>query len=488
MRIPRPRRWLKRVRRVDTEERGSYSLFGEILDWMLAPLLFLWPISIILTYDVAAGIANKPYDLALADQVRALSRQVHFGDDGLARLDLPTSTSRLIRADTEDTIYYQVRSPDGQLLAGDTEIPPPDPDLPLDPETVRFRDDDVQGNDIRVAFLPVCKGPRANGVCATVQVAETLQKRNSLSSQIISGVMLPQAAIIPLALVLVWFGLSHGIAPLSRLQAAIRLRRPGDLSPVDPHSVPEEVRPLIIAFNDMMDRLEHNLEAQQRFIADAAHQMRTPLAGLRIQAELALRESDPALMHAALLKVLSGAERSARLINQLLALARVEASSEAIDAFGAVDLGGLLREVVGDLVPAALLKGIDIGLDGDEAIHLEGNPILLREAISNLVDNAIKYTPGGGRVTAKVGIDPESPDLALIVVEDDGPGIAAEARLRIFERFYRMLGSTVEGSGLGLSIVREVVELHAGTVTVEDAREHRGARFELRLPLQREKT
>jgi two-component system sensor histidine kinase TctE len=262
----------------------------------------------------------------------------------------------------------------------------------------------------------------------------------------------------------VWVGLSRGIAPLNRLQSLIRRRRPTDLSPVEPSSVPEEVRPLIIAYNDMMARLEENLQAQQRFIADAAHQMRTPLTGLKMQTDLAMHETDPDQLRQSLTRIAESTDRAAHLINQLLSLARAEASFEKLYAVETVDVDAIVREVALELYPRAQAKQIDLGVEaGDQALRVEGNPVLLREMLKNLVDNAIKYTPRGGSVTART----RYAGSPVFEVEDNGPGIPEADRERVFERFYRVLGSGVDGSGLGLPIVREIAELHRGTVTLD---------------------
>lgn len=437
------------------------SLFGEILDWMLAPLLFLWPIAIAVTHHVANNIANEPYDKALADNVKAISRQVKIADNRVL-LNFPASARALLRADEDDTVYYQVLGPRGDLAAGDRDIPPIEKSEEQRPDEVYFRDEEVKGEDLRVAyqFLSLKKGQQP----ALVQVAETRQKRGELSSKIVSGVLLPQFAFIPLAIILVYLGLGRGIAPLNRLQRLIEQRRPTDLSPIGTTGLPEEVRPLIFAFNDMMARLELNLQGQQRFIADAAHQMRTPLTGLMMQAELALEESDPALIRASLERISASAIRAAHLINQLLALARAESSFEKIHAVEPVDLEHLVQEVTTDLAPAAMAKSIDFGFEGTgSAIMLDANPLLLKEMISNLVDNAIKYTPRSGCVTVRVLAEP-SP---TVQVEDSGIGIAEADRELVFERFYRVLGSGAEGSGLGLAIVREIAELHRASVILK---------------------
>ncbi|MCX9154630.1 sensor histidine kinase N-terminal domain-containing protein [Niveibacterium sp. 24ML] len=465
--------------------RPPYSLFGEILDWMLAPLLFLWPISIIATHHVAQGIADKPYDRALEANVAAIARLIQVDAGGRVTVNFPAPARALLRADEEDAIYYQVIGPRGEVVVGDAELPlpPPEPEAADDaPERpLRFDDVEIAGEEVRVArrrfLLPDQAGE------AIVQVAETRNKREALASRIVTGVLLPQFLVIPATVVLVWLGLTRGIAPLSRLQGLIRRRRPADLSPIEPMSVPEEVRPLIVAFNDMMARLDENLQAQQRFVADAAHQMRTPLAGLKMQTELALSESDPQVLHESLGRIHLGAQRAAHLINQLLALARAEASSHGPSGLERIDLELLAREVATEFVPRAMAKQIDLGVETTGwPLAVDGIPILLREMLKNLIDNAIKYTPQGGKVTVFTAYDAERPRVAVLGVQDDGIGIPPEDHARVFERFYRVLGSGVEGSGLGLPIVREIADLHAATIRLESGPERRGTRFVIEFP------
>lgn len=439
------------------------SLFGEILDWMLAPLLFLWPISILVTHNVADKIANQPYDLALADNVRALARLVSVQPERVA-VDFPAPPRALFRSDQDDVLYFQVAR-ERQIISGDVEISWPQAQAGQrpQPEEVLFRDDFIHGEEVRIAyqFIGATRQPEEQRVL--VQVAETRNKRSDLASKVVTGVLLPQFAIIPLAVVLVWVGLTRGIAPLNRLQSLIRRRRPTDLSPIEPASVPEEVRPLIVSFNEMMARLEENLQAQQRFIADAAHQMRTPLTGLKMQTELALQETEPEPLRRSLRHIAESADRASHLINQLLALARAEASSEKLYAVEWVDLEAIVREVAQALFPRAFAKQVDFGVElTGQALLVEGNPVLLREMIKNLVDNAIKYTPSGGSVTARTRVA----GTIIFEMEDSGIGIPESDREMVFERFYRVLGSGEDGSGLGLPIVREIAELHRASVSL----------------------
>ncbi|KAB0633992.1 sensor histidine kinase [Burkholderia latens] len=444
------------------------SLFGEILDWMLAPLLLLWPMSIAVTYLVAKTIANGPFDRALETNAYVLARQIH-PVNGVAELTLPQQTRDFLRADNVDSVYFQVLGTRGELVAGEADMPlPRDEDRPP-PGVVVFRDDLLRGNDVRVAYTTV-ELPQSNGAQPVlVQVGETLDKRNALANDIIKGVILPQFVILPLAILLVWFGLSRGLAPLNALQAHIRARRPDDLSPVEAQRAPPEIEPLVTSFNDLLARLEQNMALQKRFIADAAHQMKTPLAGLRTQAEFALRHPVPPDVQRSLEQIATSSEQAARLVTQLLALARAENRASGL-TFEPVEIGSLARRTVRDWVQAALAKRMDLGYEGpddDAPLAVDGNPVMLREMLGNLVDNAIRYTPDGGRITVRVRAEPAARRVHL-EVEDTGPGIPAAERERVVERFYRILGREGDGSGLGLAIVREIATQHGGTLTLDD--------------------
>ena len=471
-------------------QREQRSLFGEILDWMLTPLLLLWPASLALTWLVAQGIAGKPFDRALEYNVQALAQLVAVQNNHV-QVNLPPSARDILRADDADRIYYQVLGPKGELLSGDRDLPGVnDDDKPLIGD-IRLRDGEVRGDVVRIAYTWVSVDPKfdgENGQIALVQVAETLEKRSTLASEIIKGVMLPQFVILPLAVLLVWLALVRGIKPLNELEQRIRARKPDDLSPLDDRVVPQEVAPLVSSVNGLLTRLHDSIATQKRFLADAAHQLKTPLAGLRMQADLAQREGSSAEELKQSLKQIGHASvRATHTVNQLLALARAESSGQAV-VKQVCDLARLTTEAVQDSVPRALDKRIDLGYDGAmpgaPGVWLEGNPTLLTELIRNLLDNAINYTPPEGVVTARVLADPFGKVLVL-QVEDNGPGIAESERELVFQPFYRTLGNGADGSGLGLAIVREIAQQHQAQVTVEDARPGHvpcGTRFSVRLP------
>jgi two-component system sensor histidine kinase TctE len=485
--------------------RRHRSLFGEILDWMLAPLLLLWPMSVVLTWLVAQGLANQPYDRELGAKVRQLAGEVALrplaGGKAEATFSLAPTTAALLRADDTDLLYFQVLGSRGERLAGESAIPLPRDDAP--PGEVRYRHETIRSAEVRVAYMWVPGAERSTGSTPLVQVAETLGKRSRLATEIIKGVILPQFVILPVAVLLVWLALARGIEPLNELQQRIRRRESSDLSPIDENAAPEEVSPLVRAINDLLGRLDQSIKAQKHFLADAAHQLKTPLAGLRTQAELAQREidagqHDPKALKESLQQIARSSQSAAHMVNQLLAMARAEDEEQGAHR-EAVSLTALATETVRDFVPRALDKHIDLGYEGPPdagptrqgADWVRGNAVLLRELIRNLVDNALQYTPSGGTVTVRVMADPFG-QVVVLQVEDSGPGIALAEREQVFHPFYRSLGTNVDGSGLGLAIVREIADRHGAEVTLGDAQDRLrnsaasaagpGALFTLRFP------
>ncbi|MGJ7527032.1 sensor histidine kinase N-terminal domain-containing protein [Variovorax sp. GB1P17] len=456
-------------------QRAQRSLFGEILDWMLTPLLLLVPVSIGVTWLVAQGIANAPFDRALEHNVKALAELVTV-KDGQTQFVLSQPAREILRADNAGNVYYQLLDGHDTLLSGDRDLPMPGLDEPLPPGQVFLHNSALHGKEVRVASLWIASGV-ADVPPTLLQLAETREKQAVLALEIIKGVLLPQFAILPLAVLLIWLALVRGIKPLSVVEARIRERRPGDLSPLDESSVPLEVVPLVSSVNELLNKLNDSIDTQKRFLADAAHQLKTPLAGLRMQADLAQREGANADELKQSLKQIGRASvRATHTVNQLLSLARAEGTS-AMTHQQPCDLARLTIEVVREAVPRAIEKRIDLGYEGAQAgapgVVFDGNPTLLKELVRNLVDNALNYTPSApperpGRITVRVLADPFG-HVLLLQVEDNGPGIAESDRELVFEPFYRVLGNEADGSGLGLPIVREIANQHRAQVKLEDA-------------------
>ncbi|MFT3802555.1 MAG: sensor histidine kinase N-terminal domain-containing protein [Burkholderiaceae bacterium] len=454
------------------------SLFGEILDWMMVPLLLLWPLSVAMTFVIARSIADGPFDRALLERTQALTRQIRMVD-GRPRLDGPMPASAASATDGARLPYLQIIDALGQPAYGEANLPLPTLyDFPQIGVT-KLRQDTYRGEELRIAYQylePPGSPPGSNPLL--VQVAETPAERTRLANEIIKGVILPQFLILPMALALVWFGLGRGLRPLRVAQESLHARRIDDLSALDRRSVPQEIAPLVDGFNELLRRLDHTMSEQRRFIADAAHQLKTPLAGLHTQAELAMRETDPEDVRRSLRQLARSSGRAAHLVNQLLAMARIENLREHA-ALEAIDLNPLARAVVTDWVDPALQRRIDFGYESpDEPAPIAGHAILLQEMLNNLIDNALRYTPEGGTVTVRLATDAGEVRLE---VEDDGPGVPAGERQLVFERFYRVLGTAADGSGLGLAIVREIVTRHGADVELHDTRPGHPARPGMRV-------
>jgi two-component system sensor histidine kinase TctE len=378
----------------------------------------------------------------------------------------------------------------GELLSGERELPLPPEIEKIVPGEIYMRDDEVLGVDVKVAYTWV-KLPLPGTKTALVQVAETMEKRSVLATEIVKGVMLPQFVVLPVAVLLVWLALVQAIKPLNQLEERIRARKPDDLSPIDAQAVPMEVAPLVYSVNDLLMRLQDSISTQKRFLADAAHQLKTPLAGLRMQADLAQREgANTAELKQSLRQIGRASIRATHTVNQLLALARAEGSGSAMPRV-TCDLAELTMAVVRDSVPRAIEKHIDLGYEGTqpgaEGGQLSGNATLIKELIRNLVDNAINYTPSSmaqpGIITARVLTDPFGKTL-MLQIEDSGPGVPEAERELVFQPFYRALGTEADGTGLGLPIVLEIASQHNATVSLEETRPGQtppGARFNVRF-------
>jgi two-component system sensor histidine kinase QseC len=302
-----------------------------------------------------------------------------------------------------------------------------------------------------------------------IQVAEPMAARESLARHITLKLLIPSFIALPTIALLIWFGVGAGLKPLQQLSREVKQRTANRLEPVAMDGVPEEVAPLTQALNDLFSRLQQAFEGERRFTADAAHELRTPLAALRIQAQVALRSTDDSERHVALQNVLRGVDRSSRLVEQLLTLARVDPETIAIN-FKKVDLYVLALAAIADLAPLANVKQIKLTLEEGMSLSVLGDDNLLRLLLRNLLDNAIRYTPVGGRVTVTL----HNIEGGAIDVKDSGSGIPSTEREKVLERFYRITGNGEEGSGLGLSIVRRISELHGTRLELKDNEECMG--------------
>lgn len=436
------------------------TLRRQLVAWLAGPLLVLWLVSAIIDYDIAKRFVNLAYDRELLEAALDIGRQVKVINNQIY-VDLPDIALQMLQSRESDRLYYLVTGPDNEFITGEPGLPPP---AEFGADRVSYYDDEYSGRMIRVVAVRVPVQPGSGKGAVLIRVAEPVTVRTDFARQIILRMVLPQGVLILAAALAVWYGVGRGLAPLISLRKEIEHRSHRDLSALSEQQAPNEVQPLIHAMNDLLARLSAALAAQQRFIADAAHQLRTPLAGIKTQTELALRQSQPGEAQATLRQLQTATEQSTRLVNQLLSLARAEPGAKREHTTGPLDIAQLARDATTEWVPRALERNIDLGFDGPATgVTVEGEAFLLREMLNNLLDNAIRYTQPGGQVTVRV-----APDTHRVVlsVEDTGPGIPPGERERVFERFYRVLGTGAEGCGLGLAIVREIAHSHGAEVSL----------------------
>ncbi len=387
--------------------------------------------------------------------------------------DLPPIAVEVFRWDAMDKTFFKVESQSGGFMAGDKALPTPSI-LAMAKEQPSFSDSEIQGKRVRV--VSVLTAPKATSDEVLVSVAETLNKRRSMMNEILLAVVLPQILLIFITGFHIWTGINRGLRPLNELARNIALRSARELNPIPDAGVPSEVRSLTHTINALLQRLGSSMVTQRRLIENAAHQLRTPLAGLKVQAERALRADDLATMKPALAHIKNAADRVAHLSTQLLVLARSESVMHGAREFKTVNLSALVRECCMEWVPKALERGMELGFDAPrQSVEISGNETLLRELLGNLLDNAICYGRPGGQIAVRVGAQP-TPGF---VVEDDGPGIRLEEADKVFERFYRIPGSPGQGCGLGLAIVKEIADLHDAQVRIGRSLPGSGARIEI---------
>jgi two-component system sensor histidine kinase TctE len=441
------------------------------LAWLLVgPLVVLSALSAVAAYLVALDAARTAYDRSLLDPALALARFVELRD-GAIELSLPSTAIEALRIDSSDRVYYRVTDDRGNEIASNGVWA--DKPRAKDAERPVFFDTTVGGEPVRGVVLPVV----TDRGTASVEVAETMVKRTALVREVLIATIVPEVIVITTAAFLLWLGIRLGLAPLERLRDEISARSPADLRPVATGSVPDEVRPVVIALNELLDRLRRALDSQKQFIGNAAHQLRTPLAGLSAHAELALRQPSSGELRRLIETLESETKRTTHLVNQLLTLARAEPAGAAIER-QPVDLEEVVNQAANGWVRMAISKDVDLGFDLAHA-WTYGEPLLVRELIGNLVDNAVHYTPAGGSVTVRTR---EASGRSVLEVEDNGPGIAPEQRSRVLERFYRVPGSTGQGCGLGLAIVKDIAERHGASVTLDAGAGGRGTLVRVAFP------
>ncbi len=454
------------------------SLRRNLLRTLAVPTLLIVVAAGGLAYGTAKAVVGAAYDQNLVNLAHGVAGHVHLHEAGI-ELALSREAEMVLRTDTLDRIFFRVRDDTGAILGGDADLPVPgDPgEASAATATGRrspipaFIDLDYRDEAIRAVRLYRPIGQRG----VNITVAETLNKRSDALDRLLLGLGSAVALLLAAVAVAARFGIPSGLSPLARLEHSLATRSGTDLSPIDPANVPVEIREVVRSLNGLLERLRAANAAQRHFLQDAAHQLRTPLAGLQVQLELLRNGADAAAIGRLRLSV----ARLTRLANQLLALARAESGQRLVAEASPIELAPLIDALVEDWVQLADQKNIDLGVQRDP-VTMTGDPTMLQELIANLMDNALKYTPAGGCVTLRCAAGNDAVDIEVV---DDGPGIPEAARERAFERFYRLPDAGASGSGLGLAIAREIAHCHGGSIVLGDGPGGCGTRVRVRLPL-----
>jgi len=450
--------------------QARLSLKQRLLLWLMVPVLIAVPAAGAVLYRVMHDTAISWLDQSLGDTALAVGSLIH-DRDGQIIVDVSGPTDSALRFDRTDSVYYLVLDPDGRVLHGDASLKA----LSLPHRGAGewyFTIATLNNEALRVAVLgSACRFAQS---CQIV-VAETLHKRDALQRQLLAVVSLLIGGMAVLLAAAGWWATHQGLQPLARLSTELERRDLARLEPLEP-DVPGELQPLIAAFNRLFERLRRASSAQQDFLANAAHQLRTPLTSLRTDIDLALLEPHDPQVEPLLKRLQRSVDRSARLAQQMLSIARAEAEPSQRDL--PLDLRDIAAQVAEDWVPRALESGTDLGFELEEAPVL-GQGFLLRELLENLLHNSVNYAGPGARITVRTGAQG---DQAYLEVEDNGPGIAPQERARALQRFQRGSEAKVTGSGLGLAIAVDIAARHAGQLALLDATAGQGLRVRLSMP------
>ncbi len=456
------------------------SLRRRLILWLLVPLFAVAALLVAESYAGARRSSDGAFDRTLLGSALAIAERV-VADDDRIEVDLPYVALEMLTSMGEERVFYKIVGPKGDFITGYRDLPEPASGAARDGGAV-FYDSRYLGATVRIVMLRRPLTMEAGQVFFSIFVAETTRSRQVLARQAMTSAAARFAILVVMVSLIAWVGVTRGIAPLNRLGHAIDRRSHHDMRPLD-HEVPMEVRSLVDAINHLMGRLGETIGTMRRFVEDASHQLRSPLAALQTQAELAMGERDPAALEIRLARLFETTRQTSRLADQLLSLARLSPEAAAIRRVETIDLADLAAAVCREWVPRALEKGIDLGFEGNgDGIRIAGDQTLLAEMLNNLLDNAVSYCPADSHVTVRVGEG--AGGRAVVEVEDDGPGIPEEFRERVFDRFFRVLGNREEGCGLGLAIVKETVDAHAGGIVLGDAAGGRGLIVRVALPLK----
>jgi two-component system sensor histidine kinase TctE len=455
-----------------SRKKRPASVHGRLLSYLLAPLFLLLVAGVAVDHHVIVSPIHSAFDHSLSRAALAIVARIHPAADGQPQVGLPQHPPPPLRAMADEHFFYRVSLPDGRTIAGV-------PDLPLTPDSqspdgFSYTNINYRGEPVRLASYRTSE----TGSPLTVTVAETPLRRDRAVHRLDVAFLINDTIQMAAVLFIALIGIRIALRPLQRLSRQIAGRPPQALSQLSTDEVPTEVLPVVESLNTLLGRVRDSVLSQQHFLANAAHQLRTPLTGIKAQLEVLSRDTAGSPLEERIVLLQGGVDRLAHTANQLLTLARAEPSAHRASHFTSIELPRLVGEVIDGSLDRALAHGIDLGADSQPA-QVTGVYWLLHELLINLIDNAIRHTPTGGNITIRCGVDD---GRAFLEVDDSGRGIPLAERAKVRERFYRGPGSTADGCGLGLAIVDEVARVHRAQLSIHDGSSGQGTRMRIDFP------
>jgi two-component system sensor histidine kinase TctE len=452
-----------------------------IIQWIFIPMMIIIALDSTFLFYQGDTLRRETFDRDLAETAKSLS--LIFKKSSEKKLqDIDQYSISLLLKEPHDKMYYSIRDDQGRFLFGNPNLSyrAPDEELnPSDPDDINVYFDNINNESVRVVSIPIEHTINHVKKHFFIQVAETRNQRNEIQQQIIFWILIPQFVLLISALILVRFAVKKGLSPILFLNEKIISRSYKDLKPINIENVPMEINRLVNSLNNLMGELDSAMKSENRFVNDAAHQLRTPLAGILAQIQLAQESNDEVEIKSRLDQISQSSKRLIHIINQLLSLSKTQPEATHTSNFQKIDLVGLTKKTMENLFPLADLKKIDIGYEGiQQEAFIMGDEQKLYDLIHNLIENAIKYTPKAGKVNVSIEI---KNDKVCLMVEDTGKGIPKDDQPNIFKRFYR--GDNVSqsgdeaGAGIGLAIVKEIANMHEATIEIDSRNEKTGTRF-----------
>lgn len=445
-------------------------------------MLILLSVGTLFVYQRALSYAEDAYDLSLTESANDIEQLVRISLNNSGRVDTLRSMKEMqdiLLTDQYDKTFFSLLDEQGHLIAGDGKLPPPTDSKTTEEKKPRLYETTIGEKPVRALLKRLTITSADKTYSWNILLGETCNKRERLARDILTGFIAPQILIIFLAILLLIMGIRQGLAPLESLRITVAKRPHNDMHPLDVSEVPTEVQPLLQEINRLLARLQAMFETQKRFTADTAHRLRTPLAGLSAQIDLARVQDNPPQTRHALDQVKKVSANLNHAIGQLLSLARNDPDAGQLLQMETLDLTKLSRQITMEWIESANTQKIDLGFSGENSpCVITGDAIRIKELLDNLLDNALRYCPPGSKVTVSVASD------GTLSVEDNGPGISPEEREHIFERFHRGADTRAEGSGLGLAIVKEIAEIHGGNVKATEGKDGHGMLFSVIFPIK----